>query len=204
MRNLGILLSGRGSNFEAIARSVAAGSIPARITVVISNRPDAAGLSRARALGLNAQLIASAGTARDAFDRKVAAALKEFQADYVCLAGFMRLLGADFVREFSGRILNIHPSLLPAFPGVDAQKQALEYGVKFAGCTVHLVDEGADTGPIIQQAVVPVRENDSVETLSARILEQEHRIYPEALKLLLDGRIVVEGRRVRIREGVSP
>jgi phosphoribosylglycinamide formyltransferase 1 len=199
MKNIGILLSGRGSNFEAIARSVAAGDIPARIAVVISNRPEAPGLTRAQALGLNARFISSQGTTREAFDAEVAANLEACGVSYVCLAGFMRVLGSCFVRKFSGRILNIHPSLLPAFPGVDAQKQALESGVKFTGCTVHLVDEGVDTGPIVRQAVVPVLDDDTVESLSARILQQEHRIYPEALKMLLEGRISVEGRRVRIR-----
>jgi phosphoribosylglycinamide formyltransferase-1 len=203
MKNIGILLSGRGSNFEAIARSIAAGDIPARIAAVISNRQEAGGLARAQARGLDAQFISSRGKTREAFDAEVIAALEARQVNYVCLAGFMRVLGSCFVRRFSGRILNIHPSLLPAFPGVDAQKQALESGVKFTGCTVHLVDEGIDTGPIVRQAVVPVLDSDTVESLSARILEQEHRIYPEALKLLVEDRIEVEGRRVRIRETVT-
>jgi phosphoribosylglycinamide formyltransferase 1 len=203
MNKVGILLSGRGSNFEALARSIAAGDIPAKIAVVVSNREDAPGLARARALGLNARFISSQGKTREAFDAELAAALEACEVDFVCLAGFMRVLSPCFVRKFSGRILNIHPSLLPAFPGVDAQKQALECGVKFTGCTVHLVDDGIDTGPIVCQAVVPVLEGDSLETLSARILEQEHRIYPEALRLLVQGRIEVNGRRVRIKREVT-
>ncbi len=196
MKNLGILLSGRGSNFEAIARNVAAGKIPAKIALVVSNRENAPGLARARAMGLNTRFIPLQGKDREAYDRDVVAALKEHQVDWVCLAGFMRVLSPYFVRAFPGRILNIHPALLPAFPGLDAQKQALEAGVKFSGCTVHLVDEGVDTGPIVCQAVVPVLDNDTVETLSARILEEEHRIYSEAICLLLEGRVRIEGRRV--------
>ena len=196
MTNLAILLSGRGSNFEAIARNVLSGALPVRIAVVISNREDAIGLERARSLGFEARVIPSKGKDRDAYDREVVALLRERQVDIVCLAGFMRLLGPYFVRAFPGRILNIHPALLPAFPGLDAQKQALEYGVKFTGCTVHLVDEGVDTGPILCQAVVPVIDDDTVETLSARILKEEHRIYSEAIRLVVDDRIRVEGRRV--------
>ena len=196
MKNLGILLSGRGSNFEAIARNVLAGTVPARIAVVISNRRDAAGLERARALGINARFIPSKGRDREAYDRELVAALRECEVDVVCLAGFMRLLGADFVRAYPGRILNIHPALLPAFPGLEAQKQALEYGVKFTGCTVHLVDEGLDTGPILYQATVPVLDDDTVETLSARVLQEEHRIYSEAIRLICEDRVRVEGRRV--------
>ncbi len=196
MKNLGILLSGRGSNFEAIARNVAEGRIPARITVVISNREEAPGLARGREMGLNARFIPSKGKEREAYDREVVAVLKEHHVDLVCLAGFMRILSPYFIREFPGRILNIHPALLPAFPGSDAQKQALEHGVKFTGCTVHIVDEGVDTGPIVCQAVVPVLDDDTVETLSARILKEEHRIYSEAICLLLEDRVRVEGRRV--------
>lgn len=196
MTNLGILLSGRGSNFEAIARNVLSGALPARIAVVISNREDAIGLERARALGFEARAIPSKGKDRDAYDREVVALLREQQVDVVCLAGFMRLLGPYFVRAFPGRILNIHPALLPAFPGLEAQKQALEYGVKFTGCTVHMVDEGLDTGPVLCQAVVPVLDGDTVEALSARILKEEHRIYSEAIRLLVEDRIRVEGRRV--------
>lgn len=199
MTKIAILLSGRGSNFEAIARSVASGLIPAEIVTVISNREEAGGLARARALGLNAQFVTSKNRTRESFDRELAAALKGCRVDCVCLAGFMRVLSPEFVRQFPAKILNIHPSLLPAFPGTDAQRQALEYGVKFTGCTVHLVDETVDTGPIVLQAVVPVLDGDSIESLSARILEQEHKIYPEAVKLLVEGRIRVEGRRVIVR-----
>lgn len=200
MKNLGILLSGRGSNFEAIARNVHAGKIPARIAVVISNREEAPGLARARETGLATRFIPSKGKEREAYDRELVSVLREFGVDVVCLAGFMRVLSPYFVREFPHRILNIHPSLLPAFPGTDAQKQALDYGVKFAGCTVHLVDEGVDTGPIVCQAVVPVEDDDTVEALAARILEEEHRIYSEAICLLVEDRIRVEGRRVLIRK----
>ncbi len=199
MTKIAILLSGRGSNFEAIARSVASGLIPAEIVTVISNREEAGGLARARALGLNAQFVTSKNRTRESFDRELAAALKGCRVDCVCLAGFMRVLSPEFVRQFPAKILNIHPSLLPAFPGTDAQRQALEYGVKFTGCTVHLVDETVDTGPIVLQAVVPVLDGDSIESLSARILEQEHKIYPEAVKLLVEGRIRIEGRRVIVR-----
>jgi len=196
MKNLCILLSGRGSNIEAIARNVQAGKIPARITVVISNREEAPGLARACEMGLNTRYIPSRGREREAFDRDVVETLRKFEVDLVCLAGFMRILSPWFVRQFAQRILNIHPALLPAFAGADAQKQALEYGVKFTGCTVHIVDEGVDTGPIVCQAVVPVRDDDTVETLSARILKEEHRIYSEAIGLLLEGRVQVSGRRV--------
>jgi phosphoribosylglycinamide formyltransferase-1 len=199
MKNLGILLSGRGSNFEAIARNVQAGKIPASIAVVISNREEAPGLARAREMGLNARFISAKEKDREAYDRELVATLKEFQVDLVCLAGFMRILSAYFVREFSGRILNIHPALLPAFRGSDAQRQALEYGVKFTGCTVHIVDEGVDTGPIVSQAVVPVLDDDTVETLSARILKEEHRIYSEAICILLEDRARFEGRRVVVQ-----
>ncbi len=199
MKNLGILLSGRGSNFEAIARNIEAGKVPARISVVVSNREEAPGLALARKMGLPARFIPSKGKEREAYDREVVAVLREFQVDFVCLAGFMRVLSPYFVREFPHRILNIHPALLPAFPGVDAQKQALEHGVKYTGCTVHLVDEGVDTGPVVCQAVVPVRDDDTVETLSARILKEEHRIYSEAICLLVEDRIQIEGRRVLVR-----
>ncbi len=199
MKNLGILLSGRGSNFEAIARNAEAGRIPARIAVVISNRKEAPGLSRAREMGLDTRFIPSQGKQREASDREVVAVLKAFEVDVVCLAGFMRVLSPYFVREFPRHILNIHPALLPAFPGTEVQKQALEYGVKFSGCTVHIVDEGVDTGPIVCQAVVPVLDDDTVETLSARILKEEHRIYSEAICLLLEDRIRIEGRRVLLK-----
>jgi phosphoribosylglycinamide formyltransferase-1 len=200
MKKLGILLSGRGSNFEAIARNVQAGKIPAEIAVVISNREEAPGLARAKEMGLHTRFIPSKGKEREAYDREVVAVLKELQVDVVCLAGFMRILSPYFIREFPQRILNIHPALLPAFPGMEAQKQALEYGVKFSGCTVHIVDEGVDTGPIVCQAVVPVRDDDTAETLAARILKEEHRIYSEAVCLLVEDKVRVEGRRVLLRE----
>jgi phosphoribosylglycinamide formyltransferase-1 len=187
MKRIGILLSGRGSNFEAIARNVAAGMIDAEIAVVISNRPEARGLAIAREMGLNAVCIPSKGIAREAYDTTVAAELKSHSVDLVCLAGFMRLLSAPFIREFPMRILNIHPSLLPAFPGLDAQEQALRRGVKISGCTVHFVDENLDAGPIVAQAAVPVLAGDTVETLSERILKEEHRLYSEAIRFVLAG-----------------
>lgn len=196
LKKLGILLSGRGSNFEAIAESVKAGRLQAEIAIVISNRADAAGLESARRRGLNARLIASKGRVREEHDREVIAALKEAKVDLVCLAGYMRLLSPEFVRAFPNRILNIHPSLLPAFPGMDAQKQALEYGAKVSGCTVHIVDEHLDHGPIIVQKTVPVLETDDEHSLSARILEQEHIAYTEAIRLMLSGEVEVQGRRV--------
>jgi phosphoribosylglycinamide formyltransferase-1 len=198
MKNLGILLSGRGSNFEAIARNVEAGKIPAKIAVVVSNREDAPGLARARALKLEARFISSQGKGREEYDGEVVRVLQQLQVDLVCLAGFMRILSPYFVRAFPRRILNIHPALLPAFPGLDAQKQALDYGVKFTGCTVHIVDEGVDTGPIVFQDVVPVYDDDTVDSLSARILKEEHRIYTEAICLMLEDRVRVEGRRALV------
>ena len=203
MKNIGILLSGRGSNFEAIARNAASGKIPAQIALVISNPDQAPGLETARSMGLNTLCIPSKGKEREAYDQEVVAALKDAQVDLVCLAGFMRMLSPVFIRAFPGRILNIHPALLPAFPGVDAQQQALDYGVKFTGCTVHIVDEGMDTGPIVLQAVVPVLGDDTVETLSTRILKEEHRIYSEAICLMLEDRVRVDGRRAVLRHQVS-
>ena len=200
MKNIGILLSGRGSNFEAIARNVAAGKIQTKIALVVSNREQAPGLETARKMGLRTLFIPSKGKEREVYDQEVVAALKEAQVDLVCLAGFMRILSPVFVRAFPGRILNIHPALLPAFPGLDAQKQALDYGVKFTGCTVHIVDEGMDTGPIVRQAVVPVLDDDTVETLSARILAEEHRIYSEAVCLMIEDNIRIEGRRVVLKK----
>ena len=200
MKKIGILLSGRGSNFEAIARNVQAGKIPAEITIVISNKEEALGLATAKSMGLATRFIPSKGKEREAFDREVVAVLKEFQVELVCLAGFMRILSPYFIREFPRRILNIHPALLPCFPGVEAQKQALDYGVKFTGCTVHIVDEGVDTGPVVCQAVVPILDDDTVETLAARILQEEHRIYSEAVCLLLEDRIRIEGRRALLKQ----
>ena len=200
MKRLGILLSGRGSNFEAIVSNVASGKIPAEIAVVISNRPQAPGLETARRLGLNAVPIPSKGLEREVYDRLVIEELRRQEVDLVCLAGFMRLLSAMFVREFPLRILNIHPSLLPAFPGLDAQHQALEHGVKISGCTVHFVDEHLDAGPILIQAAVPVLNDDTVDTLSARILKEEHRIYTEAINIVLSGKFHIEGRRVVLED----
>jgi phosphoribosylglycinamide formyltransferase-1 len=196
MRRLGILLSGRGSNFQAIAESIRLGKLNAEIAVVISNRADAPGIVTARELGLTAVVLASKGLDREIFDRALVEELHRHQVELVCLAGYMRILSGHFLREFPKRIVNIHPSLLPAFPGLDAQHQAIEHGVKVSGCTVHFVDEGLDSGPIIRQAVVPVLEDDTVESLSARILVEEHRIYSEAIALVLSEKYRVEGRRV--------
>jgi phosphoribosylglycinamide formyltransferase-1 len=196
MNRLGILLSGRGSNFQAIADNVAGGAIDANIAVVIANRPEAPGLQAARARGLNAVSLPSRGLDREIYDRQLIEELRRNQVDLVCLAGYMRLLSATFIRAFPQRILNIHPSLLPAFPGLDAQQQALEHGVKITGCTVHFVDEELDAGPIVAQAAVPVLDDDTVESLSARILAQEHRIYTEAIRTVLSGRFRIQGRRV--------
>ena len=196
-KRIGVLLSGRGSNFEALAESVAAGRIPnAEIVMVISNREGAPGIDRAKARGIATRVIPSKGLEREAYDRQVAAVLDEHKVDLVCLAGYMRLLSPYFVAEFPNRILNIHPSLLPSFPGLESQRQALEYGVKFAGCTVHFVDENLDAGPIIVQAVVPVKDNDTEATLSERILKEEHRIYSEAVRIVLEGKYKIAGRRV--------
>ena len=193
---LAILLSGRGSNFEALARAVRDGMVPAEIALVFSNRPAAPGLEIARRLGFETAALAGSGQEREAYDRQVVELLRARGVEWVCLAGYMRLLSGYFIEQYRGKILNIHPSLLPAFPGLEAQKQALDYGVKFAGCTVHFVDETVDGGPINAQAIVPVRDDDDEDTLAARILEQEHRLYPEALRLVLGGRYRIEGRRV--------
>jgi len=196
-QRIGVLLSGRGSNFEALADNVAAGRIPGgEISLVISNREDAPGLARAVARGIPTRAIPSKGLPREAYDKLVVAELQRAGVELVCLAGFMRLLSPYFVAAFPQRILNIHPSLLPSFPGLEAQRQALEYGVKFSGCTVHLVDENLDAGPILAQAVVPVRDDDTDETLSARILVEEHRIYADAVRLILSGKYRIDGRRV--------
>lgn len=197
---LGILISGRGSNFEAIANSIARGKVNAEIVIVISNRANARGLEIARERGIPMRVIASAGVERETYDRMLIEELQTHQVDLVCLAGFMRLLSASVIRAFPNRVLNIHPSLLPAFSGLDAQRQALEYGVKITGCTVHFVDEFLDSGPIIIQSAVPVLDGDTVESLSARILAQEHVIYPKAIGYVVDGLVTVEGRRVTIRE----
>ena len=196
-KRIGVLLSGRGSNFEALADSVAAGRIPnAEIAIVVSNREGAPGIDRAKTRGIPARVIPSKGLEREVYDRHVTAVLNEARVDLICLAGYMRLLSPYFVAAFPQRILNIHPSLLPSFPGLESQRQALEYGVKFAGCTVHFVDENLDAGPIILQAVVPVEDADTEESLSARILKEEHRIYSEAVKIVLEGNYKISGRRV--------
>jgi phosphoribosylglycinamide formyltransferase-1 len=196
-RRIGVLLSGRGSNFEALADSVSNGRIPnAEIATVVSNREGAPGVERAQSRGINSRVIPSKGLEREAYDRQVVAVLHEHKVDLVCLAGYMRLLSPYFVAAFPQRILNIHPSLLPSFPGLESQRQALEYGVKFAGCSVHFVDENLDAGPIVLQAVVPVEDDDTVAALSDRILREEHRIYSEAVRIVLEGKYKIEGRRV--------
>ena len=198
-RHIGVLLSGRGSNFDALAASVAAGRIPdADISIVVSNRETAQGIEKARARGIEARVIPSKGLEREAYDKMVVAALQEKNVDLVCLAGYMRLLSPYFVKEFPQRILNIHPSLLPAFPGLEPQRQALEHGAKFSGCTVHFVDENLDAGPIVMQAVVPIEDGDTPDTLAERILREEHRIYTEAVRIVLEGRWRMEGRRVLV------
>ena len=193
---LGILLSGRGSNFEAIAANVLSGKLACDIGFVFSNRPEAPGLARARQLGLPTGVLPSAGVDRAAFDAQVIHLLKDNGVDLVCLAGYMRLLSGGFVAQFPRRILNIHPSLLPAFPGLDAQYQALVHGVKVTGCTVHLVDENLDSGPILLQSAVPVLDQDTLETLSLRILKEEHKLYSEAIAWLAKGNFRIEGRRI--------
>src|SRR5215469_11331366 len=199
MKRLAILLSGRGSNLEAIADNTTNGSLEAKIAVVISNRPEARGLEMARERAMNAVALPSRGMDRETYDRALVDELRKCEVDLICLAGYMRMLSAGFVRQFPNRILNIHPSLLPAFPGLDAQRQALEYGVKMSGCTVHFVDEYLDAGPILLQAAVPVLDDDKVESLSARILEQEHRIYSQAIRIVLRGDCRIEGRRVVLK-----
>jgi phosphoribosylglycinamide formyltransferase 1 len=198
-KHIGVLLSGRGSNFDALAASVAAGRIPnAEISIVVSNRETAQGIEKARARGIEARVIPSKGLEREAYDRLVVTALHEKNVELVCLAGYMRLLSPYFVAAFPQRILNIHPSLLPAFPGLEPQRQALEHGAKFSGCTVHFVDENLDAGPIVLQAVVPIEDGDAPETLADRILHEEHRIYTEAVRIVLEGRYRMEGRRVLV------
>jgi phosphoribosylglycinamide formyltransferase 1 len=201
IKRIGVLLSGCGSNFEALADSVATGRIPsAEIAIVLSNREGAPGIDKAEQRGIATRVIASRGLEREAYDRQVAVVLNEHKVDLVCLAGYMRLLSPYFVASFPNRILNIHPSLLPSFPGLESQRQALEYGVKFAGCTVHFVDENLDAGPIVLQAVVRVLDGDTDATLSERILAEEHRIYSEAVKIVLERNFKIAGRRV-IRTG---
>ena len=197
MTRLGILLSGRGSNFEAIADRIAAGDLPGvEIAAVISNRPEAPGLAAAQRRQFPAVCLPSKGLERSAYDASVVAELRERNVDLVCLAGYMRLLSPAFIQAFPNRILNIHPSLLPAFPGLDAQRQAWEYGVRVSGCTVHFVDEHLDHGPIVIQKAVPVLPEDTADSLAHRILEQEHVIYSEAIRIVASGRYRIEGRRV--------
>lgn len=201
-KRIGVLLSGRGSNFIALADSVAAGRVPnAEIAIVLSNREGAPGIEKAAGRGIEARVIPSKGLEREAYDKLVVAALRENNVDLVCLAGYMRLLSPHFVKAFPMGILNIHPSLLPAFPGLESQRQALEHGAKFSGCTVHFVDENLDAGPIVLQAVVPIQDGDTAETLAERILQQEHRIYSEAVRIVLEGRYRMEGRRVLAADG---
>lgn len=196
MKRLGILLSGRGSNFVAIANAVNAHRVDAEIAIVISNRPEAPGIAIARDRGLNAVVLPSRGIDREIYDAKLAAALDAAKVDLICLAGYMRLLSPAFIKRYPQRILNIHPSLLPSFPGLHAHRDALAHGAKISGCTVHFVDEGLDSGPIIMQAAVPVLDDETEETLAASILKEEHRIYSEAIALVLSGKYRIEGRRV--------
>jgi phosphoribosylglycinamide formyltransferase-1 len=202
--SVAVLVSGSGSNLQAIIDASEAGEIPCRVSLVLSNKADAYGLERARRHGIPAEVVSHRDFAtREEFDGRLVERVRASGADLVCLAGFMRVLTPVFLRAFPRRVLNIHPALLPSFPGIHGAKQALEYGVRFAGCTVHFVDEGVDTGPVVVQAVVPVHDGDTEETLAARILAQEHRIYPAAIRLFFGGRIRFDGRRVRI-EGGAP
>ncbi len=195
--NVGILISGRGSNMVALADAASAGRVPgARVSLVVSDKAGAAGLGRARERGIETAVVERRGRTREEHEREIIRELRESGVELVCLAGYMRLLSPCFVEEFRGRVLNIHPSLLPAFPGLDAQRQAVEHGVKFSGCTVHFVDETLDGGPIVTQRVVPVLDSDTPDTLAARILAEEHKAYPEALALVCSGRYEVIGRRV--------
>jgi phosphoribosylglycinamide formyltransferase-1 len=198
MRRVGVLISGRGSNLQALIDAQQAGTLGGEITVVVSNVPTAPGLDRARGAGIATVVLDHRGRSREEHEREVLAVLRQQEVEVVCLAGYMRLLSAEFIRAYPGRILNIHPSLLPAFPGLEAQRQALEYGVKVSGATVHIVNEGLDAGPIVAQEAVPVLEGDTAAELAARTLQAEHRIYPRAVRILLDGRYRVEGRRVRV------
>lgn len=199
-KRIGVLLSGRGSNFEALADSINTGRLPnAEIAMVLSNREGSPGIDKARGRGITTKVISSKGLEREAYDRLVVAALQEEAVDLVCLAGYMRLLSPHFVAAFPDRILNIHPSLLPSFPGLESQRQALEHGAKFSGCTVHFVDENLDAGRIVMQACVPIEDSDTPETLSERILQEEHRIYTEAVRVVLEERYRIEGRRVLLQ-----
>jgi len=207
MINLAILISGRGSNMEAILKSVKKNKIPVHHAVVISNKPDAKGIKIAQKLGVKTVIIESSGVKGGSwdYDKKIVTVLEKYgvtpKNGLVCLAGFMRIMSPEFIRHFKGRVMNIHPAILPSFPGLHSQRQAVEYGVKYSGCTVHFVDEGVDTGPIIIQAVVSVKDNDAEESLSKRILAQEHKIYPKAIKLFAEGKIKIEGRKAVISLG---
>ena len=196
LTRVAVLLSGRGSNFVALADACARGEVPAEIVLVLSNKADAPGLERARECGIRTMAIPGKGLSREEHDSKVVAAIETAGAEWICLAGYMRLLSEGFIARFPRRILNIHPALLPSFPGLEAQRQAWGHGVKVSGCTVHLVDAGCDTGPIVVQRTVPVLDEDTTDTLAARILEQEHIAYPAALRILLTRRWRIEGRRV--------
>jgi len=196
---LGVLASGSGTNLQSIIDACAAGSIDAEVVLVVSNNPDAGALKRAADAGLNHTCINHRDfTSRESFDREVVTTLRNAGVELVCLAGFMRLITEDFLAAFPGRVMNIHPALLPAFPGLDVQRKAIEYGARFSGCTVHFVDAGVDTGPVIIQAVVPILDDDTPDTLAARILRQEHQVYPRAIQLFAEGRLKVDGRRVRV------
>jgi phosphoribosylglycinamide formyltransferase-1 len=199
MLKIGVLVSGKGSNLQAIIDAIEAKKINAQIAIVISNVPGVMALERAKKHGIKTEVInGKEFQNKSAYEKKLISLLEDNKVDLICLAGYMRLLSPEFVHHFKGKIMNIHPALLPAFPGLHVQKQALEYGVKYSGCTVHFVDVGCDTGPIIIQAVVPVLDDDTEETISARILEQEHKIYPEAIRLFSEGKLIIEGRRVKI------
>lgn len=200
-QRVGVLISGRGSNLQALIDAAASGRLGGEIAVVVSNVPSAAGLERARKAGIPARFCDHRGRAREDFDQEVLDLLAAHHVDLVCLAGFMRLLSSRFIKAYAGRILNVHPSLLPSFPGLEPQKQAIAYGVKVSGATVHLVDEGLDSGPILLQEAVAVRGDDTAETLAARILEVEHDLYPRAVRIVLEGRCRVEGRRALVEEG---
>lgn len=197
-----VMASGRGSNFEAIHEAIRRGDLRAEIVALVSDRAEAPAVAKAASLGIaNVAVLERKGfPSRGTYDEALTALVKGFSPDIIALAGFMRILGPCFIGEFSGKIVNIHPALLPSFPGLDAQKQALDYGAKVTGCTVHFVDEGTDTGPVIMQKAVSVQEKDDVDSLSARILEQEHALYVQALKLISEGRVRIEGRRVQIEE----
>ncbi len=201
MINLAILISGRGSNMEAILRAVKKKKIPVRPVIVIANKPDAKGLQVAQKLGVKTDIVESVGLKGGSweYDQKLVTVLEENNVTpkngLICLAGFMRIMSPEFIKHYKGRIINIHPAILPAFPGLHSQRQAVEYGVKYSGCTVHFVDEGVDTGPIILQAIVKVKDNDTEESLSKRILKQEHQIYPKAVKLFAEGKIKIRGRK---------